>query len=79
MPWTPLALAKVAFSAFAEVGRAGVNETERETLADAGIGVMFSPTRSSRNDIVRFDIAVPLVDGPGVERYLFFVGSRLTY
>jgi outer membrane protein assembly factor BamA len=77
--WSPWSLVNTAFTTFVEVGRAWSDGDDADTLADIGVGLLLSPTRSSRAAINRFDISVPLVDGEGVADYQIFIGTKINY
>lgn len=79
--FTPFELVNFGWGVFAEAGRAwrGADGVDADALADVGAGLLFSPSRSSRNEIVRLDVSFPLVDGPGVDDYLLFAGTQLSF
>ena len=79
--WSPFSLVNFGWGVFAEAGRAWDERSpdNTETLVDIGAGFLFSPSRSSRNEIARIDITFPLVDGEGVDQYLLFVGTQLKF
>lgn len=79
--WTPLSLVNLGWGVFAEAGRAwnGADDEQAETLVDVGAGLMFSPSRSTRSDIVRLDITFPLTDGDSVDSFLLYAGTQLKF
>ncbi|MEE9320795.1 MAG: hypothetical protein V3U76_10150 [Granulosicoccus sp.] len=77
--WNPYRLAHIGFTGFAEAGRVTSDDRTDDGIADIGIGLVLAPTRSSQFNIMRIDIAVPLVSGEGVDDYQLFVGTRLVY
>lgn len=79
--WTPFALVNLGWGVFAEAGKAwrGVANEQADTLVDVGAGFMFSPSRSTRNEIVRLDITFPLTDGEGVDSFLLYAGTQLKF
>jgi len=56
-----------------------VANEQADTLVDVGAGFMFSPSRSTRNEIVRLDITFPLTDGEGVDSFLLYAGTQLKF
>ena len=79
--WTPFSLLNLGWGVFAEAGKAwtGATNEQADTLFDVGAGFMFSPSRSTRNDIVRLDITFPLTDGEGVDSFLLYAGTQLKF
>ncbi len=77
--WSPWSLVHTGFTTFVEAGRAWSDGENPDTLADTGVGLLLSPTRSSRAAINRFDISVPLVNGEDVADYQIFIGTTLNY
>jgi len=79
--WTPFSLVNLGWGVFAEAGKAwnGAASEQVDTLVDVGAGFMFSPSRSSRNDVVRLDITFPLTDGEGVDSFLLYAGTQLKF
>ncbi|MCK5921653.1 MAG: hypothetical protein KAG66_11980, partial [Methylococcales bacterium] len=77
--WNPYRLARIGFTGFVEVGRVTGTGMSTDTIADIGIGLALAPTRSSQSDLLRIDIAAPVVGGEGVADYQLFVGTRLVY
>ena len=77
--WSPWSLVHTAFTSFIEVGRAWSDGDDADTLADVGVGLLLSATRSSRAAVNRFDISVPLVDGEDVADYQIFIGSKINF
>ena len=77
--WAPWSLAHVGFTGFVEAGRAWSDGEDAETLVNAGVGLLLSPTRSSRAAVNRFDISVPLTDNNDIDAFQLFVGTRLNF
>ncbi len=77
---SPFELVNLGAGAFIESGKAWRGaDTDADTLVDVGFGLLFSPTRSSRNEILRLDVTFPLVDGEGVDDFLLFAGTQLRF
>jgi len=77
--WSPWSLLHTALTGFVEVGRAWSDGDHPQTVANVGIGLLLSATRSSRAAVNRFDISVPLVDGEDVADYQIFIGTTINY
>lgn len=77
--WNPYRLAHIGFTGFAEVGRVTGAGEPTDTIADVGIGLALAPTRSSQTNLLRIDIAAPVINSDGVADYQLFVGTRLVY
>lgn len=62
--WYPFRLLRVGYAAFADVGRTwGENPAGGASvgwLADVGVGMRFTPTRTSSKEVYHLDIAFPL-------------------
>ncbi len=63
-----LRVLRVAGAAFLDIGRAWRAGARRDNdvLANVGVGLRFESTRTNRDLVYHLDVAVPLVDGPGV-------------
>ncbi len=62
----PLRILRIALAGFVDVGRAWSSRQANDTLANVGVGLRFESTRTNRSLVYHFDVALPLVDGPGV-------------
>ena len=72
---------RVAAAAFLDVGHAwGGTDTQGriadDLLANIGVGLRFESTRTSRDIVYHIDLARPLTDGPGVDRYQLTLTSK---
>jgi len=79
--WSPMSLVNVAWGVFGEAGRAwdAQSGTSNDTLVDVGAGLLFSPSRGTRSEIIRLDITFPLTDGEDVDQFLLFAGTQLKF
>lgn len=68
----PLNLFRIATAAFLEAGRAwdstGIALQSNNTLVDIGIGLRLNSSKARSNNILQFNIAVPLTDGATTDR-----------
>ena len=62
----PLRILRVALAGFVDVGRAWGSLASNDTLANIGVGLRFESTRTNRSLVYHLDVALPVVDGPGV-------------
>lgn len=62
--WYPFRIVRVGYAAFADVGRTwGDNPAGADPLgwlADVGVGMRFTPTRTSSKEVFHLDVAFPL-------------------
>ena len=79
--WYPLRLTRVGGAAFYDVGRAwgGPEGAARGWLQDAGLGLRFAPTRTSRAAVIHLDLAFPLGGPADVQSVQWLVRSRSTF
>lgn len=79
--WSPLSLVNFGWGVFAEAGSAWkrARYESEQTLVDVGAGLMFSPSRSSRNEVVRLDVTFPLTEGDDVDKYLIYAGTQIKF
>ena len=77
---SPFELVNLGAGAFVEAGKAWRgSDDDTDTLVDVGAGLLFSPSRGSRNEILRLDVTFPLTGGEGVDDFLLFVGTQLRF
>lgn len=77
--WSPWSLVNTAFTGFVETGRAWSDDTDADTLANLGVGLLLAPTRSSRAAVNRFDLSVPLSSTENVDSFQIFIGSQINF
>jgi hemolysin activation/secretion protein len=79
----PFNLFRVGAAGFVDVGRAWggphVNVSNPGWLTDVGVGLRFSSVRTSRNDVLHIDIAVPLNRTPDIDNVQVLVAGRATF
>ena len=81
LPFRMLNLGRLGFTVFAETGRSwGDSQSDnRPWLANVGSGVVFSPSRSSSNNLVRMDLAVPLTDNEEIAALQLYIGAESSF
>ena len=82
--WYPYRLLRVGAAAFLDGGRAwfagrSIPGPEHGWLADAGIGLRLSPSRSGLGNVIHVDLAFPLVSGTDIRRAEVVVSTQATF
>ena len=81
LPYRLWNLGRVGFTVFVESGRAWGNSEsdDQPLLANVGTGLVFSPSRSSSNNLVRLDLAAPITDNDGIAALQLFIGAESSF
>lgn len=79
--WYPLRLTWVGAAAFYDLGRVwgGPSDAARGWLQDVGLGLRFTPSRTSRVAVIHFDLAMPLGAPADVKHLQWLVRSKSTF
>ena len=78
LPYRLWNLGRLGFTVFAESGHAwGNSESDNQPwLANVGTGLVFSPSRSSSNNLVRMDLAAPMTDNEEIAAFQLYIGAE---
>ena len=86
----PFGLFRVGWAVFFDVGKARFRDAAPawvpelsgdhfDTLFDVGVGLRLESVRTRRDRVIHFDIAKPLVDGPGVDSFEVTITSKRSF
>jgi hypothetical protein len=81
--WYPFHLFHIGAAVFADAGRTWGRDVAGEAplgwLSDVGVGLRIGNSRSGLGNVVHLDLAVPLVQQPGIDSIQFLVETRRSF
>lgn len=81
--WYPFSLFHVGAAVFADAGRTfgapDLPGSERGWLRDVGLGLRLAPSRSSRANVIHFDLALPLDRADGIAGVQWLVKTHASF
>jgi len=81
--WYPFRLARVGAAVFADVGRTWgtgvIGNSDPGMLKDIGFGLRLGNTRSGLGNVLHIDLAFPLTDVAGIQRFQFLVQTMQSF